>query len=475
LTKKRIVLLLDGTWNDSDAGNRDTNIVRIREIMAQCLFAQSVSEGDATNPERNEITPAEIDKFATSTIRAVADGYKYVVFYERGVGTGGFLDAWKGGPFGAGLAENIRRAYLFLVANYEPGDEIFVFGFSRGSFTARSLAGLLSVVGLIKARDCTAASESKAWWLYKTSPPKRLPPDVHELRELSHPQIAIKCLSLFDTVGALGVPLPTFWRENRDLFGFHDVSLNSICEVNLHALAVDEHREPFEAAVWRQHKYKYTASSDKTEQVWFAGAHADVGGGYIAEPLRSRCHTAALDDISLDWMLRRVVFHCPDFPVRLQGNPAWTEIPFASAKCDPWINADQHEARRGLYRIFPTALRSLGNQPIKVSSYWRVKNVSYDRHESPVGEMLHISVIERLGRPVKVDNRRQIYAPLNVTSILSKLEGIYSSQSTTSQSTAFNEFRVVSWTGKPLSPTCARDSQIVRDCISRAKNRLRPQ
>jgi uncharacterized protein (DUF2235 family) len=94
-------------------------------------------------------------------------------------------------------------------------------------------------------------------------------------------EVARGGLGVFDTVGALGIPLAFLRRANRDKYEFHDVELSSIVDVNLHALALDEHREPFEAALWRRSKFKHFKTT--TEQVWFPGAHADVGGGYFAE------------------------------------------------------------------------------------------------------------------------------------------------------------------------------------------------
>jgi uncharacterized protein (DUF2235 family) len=206
----------------------------------------------------------------------MGDNVEHLVFYERGVGTGA-LDQMRGGIFGAGLGENIRRAYRVLSFHYEPGDEVFVFGFSRGAYTARSLVGFIGAVGLLKCHDCTEEWERTAWQFYRTPPNDRLPgiwtsltPHVHE-----RANFRIACLGLFDTVGALGVPLGRFRLYNRDRYQFHDVNLSSITRVNLHALAIDEHREPFQATIWRNPRFKAYASV--TEQVWFSG-HADIGG-----------------------------------------------------------------------------------------------------------------------------------------------------------------------------------------------------
>jgi hypothetical protein len=91
------------------------------------------------------------------------------------------------------------------------------------------------------------------WDYYRTHPADRLPAMAAELSENSV-GVRIRCLGVFDTVGARGIPIPSLWRENRDLFGFHDVGLSQICDHCLHAVAIDEHREPFEATLWREER-----------------------------------------------------------------------------------------------------------------------------------------------------------------------------------------------------------------------------
>lgn len=434
---KRIILLLDGTWNDADAKEgADTNIVRLREIIAKCLEPRPVPGG------REALTPAAGgQQFSVTTrySRDTAAPKKHLVFYERGVGTSGFLNAIAGGAFAVGLARNIRRGYIFLSRFYEPDDEIFIFGFSRGSYTVRSLVGYISAIGLLKCEYCTPANELKAWYYYRTTPADRVPSIAAELDGCIHPagSVSIKCLGVFDTVGALGVPLPFFWRENRTLFEFHDVTLSRISEVNLHALAVDEHRESFEPTPWRQQKFSDV--STPTEQVWFAGAHADVGGGYLDEEKRKARNLPALDDITLDWMLRRVLHYCPDFPVRLDGKPQWPEI------APEWAIAPQHEARRSFYKAQSFALRSIGNCAVPTKRWSFMTNVCHDRHANPVGEMVHRSAIERLGCIVKIGKFESVYAPTNLLTTLDAIEATYAQAAQNG-----SEIRIVDWSGDVL-------------------------
>src|SRR5262249_13770938 len=138
-------------------------------------------------------------------------------------------------------------------------------------------------------------------------------------------------------------------------YEFHNVDLSSITRVNLHALAIDEHREPFRATIWRKPRFK--AYTSATEQVWFSGAHADIGGGYIPYDLRGSKDLKALDDITLDWMLRRVRHYFPNFPLR----PELLRNPSSETSI-----AQQHKSRTGMYCMKPVALRSIGNYPVPV-------------------------------------------------------------------------------------------------------------
>ncbi|WP_316189910.1 DUF2235 domain-containing protein [Bradyrhizobium sp. SZCCHNS1054] len=437
---KRIILLLDGTWNDADEGPADTNIVRLRERIA--AFLAGSGKSNSASP-----TAASQQTYVMSGKRGAMDN---VVLYERGVGTSGFLDNLQGGAFGAGLDRNIRRAYTFLVQNYEPDDEIYIFGFSRGSYTARSLVGCINSVGLLRRGACDAKALSKLWSCYRTDRAERIPKMSDELRGLclEPDSIKVKCLGVFDTVGALGIPISRFWRENRDLYGFHDVGLAAICEHSLHALAIDEHREQFEATLWRQQKF--IDMDPRVEQVWFAGAHSDVGGGYIAENARDdQCQY--LDDITLDWMIRRVqVIAGKEFPVA-----ALEPVSDVALRTEQsYLTAPQHEPRRGFYTLFPSVLRSIGNEPVPVAPWPLERNVCHDRHAAAIGEAVHISAILRLGETVSIGGTPSIYAPRNLIAAIAELNR---HQQTLS---------IVNWDGELMDQAVARD--MLADGLHRA-------
>jgi hypothetical protein len=285
-----------------------------------------------------------------------------------------------------------------------------------------------------------------------------LTPYVHDRETLR-----IACVGVFDTVGALGIPLAPFRVANRDKYEFHDVELSSVTDVNLQALAIDEQREPFAAAVWRKSKFKRLDTA--TEQVWFPGAHADIGGGYVDEEARAQKFAQSLDDITLDWMLKRVKMHFPDFPFTSNG---WAGLPEPTSR---WSDAPQHQPRRGIYRLMPRALRSIGNFPIPcrrvplLSGFSEV-NVSYDRHAATVKEMVHVSALERLGKKISIQGKTRQYAPKSLCVVLDRITQVYN---TRRQS---EHIYVVGWNGEVFNPNDQNHCDIVTNKIMEAKARL---
>ena len=452
---KRIILLLDGTWNDSDFGATDTNVVRLQQVIAETLRDRKDS-GEVARQDPTKLTSSIDDK----------DGTNNIVFYERGIGTS-WQDRFKGGIFGSGMPEKIRNAYRFLSFHYEPGCQVFVFGFSRGAYTARSLVGFIGAAGLLRCEDCTALNEETAWKFYRTPPNERLPGVYAALTPHVHDRDAfrISCLGVFDTVGALGIPLQRFKLLNRDKYQFHTVDLSSITELNLHALAIDEHRQPFEAAVWRRPKFKRYLS--RTEQVWFPGVHSDVGGSYIPEVERDRDNPHSLDDVTLDWMLKRVTSKFPDFPA---DRGQW---PSPDRR---WVTAAQHETRHKLYRLMPLTLRSIGNYPIGDLG-WRQYNGCYDRHAVPMWEKVHISSLQRLGETIEVRERQKElmnrYLPQNLIEALPVIRATYGDTAPDVPTDVHYEIRIVDWTGEEFLPgnpqDCTKALAEVRQAMDRMK------
>lgn len=411
--KRRIILLFDGTWNDVEFGDRDTSILRLREMIDRELRARDPAQDEKT-----------------------------YVFYRRGVGTGGWFDRFRGGAMGFGVADNVRRGYRFLARHYRPGDDIFVFGFSRGAFTARSLVGWLGAAGLLTSEHCTPALEQAAWAYYRTPPDDRLTGEWHELGHHMHPRetLRVRALGVFDTVGALGVPFNPFRWVNRQRYAFHNVEMPSITDLNLHAVAIDEQRPPFVATVWRQHKFKRLDPPPQTEQVWFPGVHADIGGGYFDDERRPE-GLRALDDIPLDWMLRRLKARFADFPVP----PGLPDTPD-----EGWAVAAQHDSRGWLYRRLARAHRAIANRFAAVPAGELL--VGRDRHQAVVGEMVHIAAVERLGRRVPCGEDTIVYAPPVLRALL--------------DNDALGAIGLVGWDGTPMPAATAREA------LAAARSRL---
>jgi Uncharacterized alpha/beta hydrolase domain (DUF2235) len=262
--KKRLVICCDGTWNAPDSAHV-TNIEKIARTISTAVI-----EGDPP--------------------------VQQLVLYLHGVGSSGYLaDRLLGGAFGYGLFDNIRAAYRFLALNYDEDDEIFVFGFSRGAYTARSLVGMIGRVGLLTRQSLIAGQLPEAVDRYRRRPPGHRSfhgsSDERFKQVHSHARSDITFLGVFDTVGALGVPGAVGRRHQ-----FHDVQLGDHVHVARQALAIDEHRMKFEPSLWEtppDGSRSAEAGHGRVKQVWFEGCHSDVGGGY---------GQTGLSDTALEWM-----------------------------------------------------------------------------------------------------------------------------------------------------------------------------
>jgi uncharacterized protein (DUF2235 family) len=259
----RWVLCFDGTWNDQDGDQGDgetvTNVVRLYRALGED-----------------------------------ADQHKW---YDAGVGSG-LPFHFTGGAFGLGLDLKIRQGYKLLSRRYRDGDAIYLLGFSRGAYTARSLAGLIGRCGLLDPdqvdddeQNPYEQSVRDAYTLYWRR--DRVPPGDRQALDAITRRAAIHFLGVWDTVGSLGIPddVPLGTADDA-IYRFHDTRLDTaLVGSAFHALAIDEHRVDYAATLWDQPN-----QPGVYEQVWFAGAHADVGGGY-------RVHRLA--DIALHWMAEK--------------------------------------------------------------------------------------------------------------------------------------------------------------------------
>ena len=247
---KRIVICADGTWNVRD-------------------------QVDKKSKKRR---PTNVTKIARGVLPRAKDGSDQVVFYLDGLGTRGPMDKVTGGAFGSGIEDNIRNLYRSIVYNFEIGDELYFFGYSRGAFTVRSLVGFMNMVGLVEKDDDYYVPEiyrcyeknnrpgSKEWEqaFHNVSGSRECPP--------------ITFIGVWDTVGSLGAPGvigKVAGALNGNKYEYHDVGLNGHVENAYHALAIDERRKPFLPTLFA----RTDDWSGKLEQAWFPGVHSNVGGG----------------------------------------------------------------------------------------------------------------------------------------------------------------------------------------------------
>ena len=289
MAKKRIAILCDGTWNRPDAEH-----------------------------------PTNVMQMARAVRRADNDGTTQQVIYVTGVGTGRGptkfargVDRVVGGAFGIGLLRNIEEAYWHLAFNYEPGDEIYIFGFSRGAFTARSLAGLIRSCGIppedqlrrlpeamqmYQKRGRAFAPDSERGLAFRRDFSPFVATSVKEVERRKADGmgacelINISYLGVWDTVGALGIPQ---WLKISRLFSqkyqFHDLELSRSVSSARHAVAVDEMRKSYAPTLWANlDKLNGDAGAEGPyRQQWFPGDHSAVGGG---GPVRD------LSSITLRWI-----------------------------------------------------------------------------------------------------------------------------------------------------------------------------
>ena len=216
-------------------------------------------------------------------------------FYDKGIGTG-----WRkatGNIAGRGFSKNVIQCYEFIFQNFQDNDKIFLFGFSRGAATVRSLAGFIHLFGILPRSRGKLIK--KAWKLYKIKNPDTRKERAAEFVKLNHTMWAnVEFLGVWDTVAALGIPNSKIDRVIDWLIphGFHNFELSESVKHACHGLAIDDVRKTFHPVL-----FEPNLKEDQTlRQVWFMGMHTDVGGGYMEKEL---------SDIVLEWMVLHAVQH----------------------------------------------------------------------------------------------------------------------------------------------------------------------
>jgi uncharacterized protein (DUF2235 family) len=337
---KRIVICADGTWNVRDQIDEDTGKRR----------------------------PTNVTKLARAVRPRAADGTDQVVYYHEGVGTAGMTDKVTGGAFGHGVEDNIRDLYRFIVYNYEPGDELYFFGFSRGAFTVRSLAGFMRKVGLIEKDDDYYVPEIYA--CYETNKGQGTPEWTKAFHNVqgTRPCPQIRLIGVWDTVGALGAPGMLGQLFNKKKYQYHDVDLNPTIENAVHALAIDERRKPFAPNLWT----RPAGWSGQLVQAWFAGVHSNIGGSYTPDGLANE---------ALHWMVEKAE------ALGLEVDGTYLH------HFRPCFDSVLHDSMTAMYKVMGPYVRTLG------------KHAADD-------EVVHQSAIDRKGLP------KCAYAPPNLEAYL---------------------------------------------------------
>lgn len=264
---KRLIVCCDGTWEDGNSeeiNNPLSNITRIARALKP---------------------------HAEVTVNGVPTLMPQITYYQKGVGTG-ILDSYVGGLTGAGLSANVRAAYAFIAENYEPGDELFFFGFSRGAYTARAVAGLVADMGLLTPRGMDNFPIIYNDYYKK----KKLSYTEDERTQLGFrdhlPRFTIRLIGVFDTVAFHDFKITS--RIFGEKFEMPNTILSPDVRYAFHALSLDEKRKAFSPTLWHS---PTKIPDQELLQVWFSGAHADVGGGE---------EDPRLSNISLAWMIS----HC---------------------------------------------------------------------------------------------------------------------------------------------------------------------
>ncbi len=220
-------------------------------------------------------------------------GQRRRLYYEPGLQWEGWASL-NGVAQGRGLNRQIRRAYGWLASQYRPGDRIFLLGYSRGAFAVRSLAGVIDQIGLLRHTHATERNVTLAYRHYRSDPQSQTAKMFAQ--DSCHPSAPIEMVGVWDTVKALGLRLPLLWMLTDRHHAFHSHRLGASIRHGFHALALHETRAVFEPVLWECPE----GWQGNVEQVWFAGAHADVGG-----QVGAFAAARPLANIPLVWMLDR--------------------------------------------------------------------------------------------------------------------------------------------------------------------------
>lgn len=352
---KNIVVCSDGTGNSANKG-RGTNVFKMYEA---------------------------IDVSGHRTSRGLKE---QVALYDDGVGTQKLkILRLLVGAVGFGLARNVRQLYAEICRIYRPGDHLYLFGFSRGAFTVRALAGLVCSCGVLDVRNLedrkVRSAVSDCYREYRKRSPAWLErltnlvttPTRNLWRRLTGTvtQVAshdgsrkVHFIGVWDTVDSVGFPIwgvATSWNLLVHRYKFSNAALPKGVRRASHALALDEERGPFSPLLWKEPPAPATGAQ-RVEQVWFPGVHSDIGGGYPKQ---------GLSMITLQWMMERARAAAPRQEDQLRFREPVREFYGSAANAGGQI----HDSRSGLgvyYRYRPRNVGDLTDQPLRPSMLERI-------------------------------------------------------------------------------------------------------
>ncbi len=321
---KNIVFFSDGTGNDDAVDGDNTNVVMLWR-------------------------------------RALNDGQRQVTEYDPGVGTR--KRDFIGKPTGKGISDNIVDGYAFIAQYYESGDRIFLFGFSRGAYTVRSLASFIELCGVVERKgpvgtDVSEDAIDDAYSVYKIEDKAKQKKRAAEFRnrqvyaehrdESDREKRAVHFIGVWDTVRALGVTvngrnIEVPLLEHR----FHNHDLSPYVRYAYHALSIHDRRRTHHPTIWNEPTEAQKAGGPQSfEQVWFPGMHRDVGGGY---------NERGLANITLRWMMKRAL--AADPPLLL--SPEFAADPYKGLTIN--VHDVPHDSRGSLWRkvLYPAEPRTV--------------------------------------------------------------------------------------------------------------------
>ncbi len=307
-------------------------------------------------------------------------GPEQVAYYHPGLGTMGAKNALSnfgkartrlfGLAFGYGISENIADAYAYLMDRYEPGDRVYLFGFSRGAYTARAFAGILKWFGLL-----SKGNESLIPYIIRMAKKKKKNFGIMtHFKETFSQECKTHFLGLWDTVSSVG------WFVS--IVKFPSTADNSDLNIVRHAMSIDERR-----AFFRQNLFDSPREHQDFQQLWFAGVHSDVGGGY--SPVVS-----GLSNIALWWMVEQAGNN------GLLINSEAKERMLASEQKEPYPKEVVNKSLKGAWwftEIWPKIHHKRIEKDGKVIYKTRLRvNLGRPRTIDPATAVFHDSVFERM-------------------------------------------------------------------------------